>query len=373
MPTKGNCVRILPANDRIASRTRYVAICLLLVGLAACASSDLASSPGVAVASSAESIRPNLRGAGDADIFVWNGIPGQGTDSQGRPSTIVQFPSRVAGNVAPLRRYPLAAPAVYVGSKGNFWTGAINSNSGGTQPTSIQRLTSAGQLIERIPPVDGAFIGVGFDQKQNLYAVQGTPIQTVNGHCDSIGATLSEYQASSSWKVVSRRIELPGIYNISTCIVPVAIDRSGNVYIAESETPWAGTGVILEFSANSSGRAKPIRKFTSKSPAPGGSTIIASLAIDSKGDLFALVNGALLMYPTGTMTAQHILQNLTLTAFALDRDNHIYAVVQTAAPSGDLRGTYAVEEFAPNQANPLRVITGSRTDLDEPMGITVAQ
>jgi hypothetical protein len=314
---------------------------------------------------------------GNAQAFVWEGMPGSQINGNNDLPALEQFAPSAVGDAVPLRTYGLGAPAFSADAAGGFWAGPFNREGSPYQPAVpswIERYDVTGKGTVRVVPfgkaLDLNFAGAAVDVHGNLYAVQGETEEGGAPECSLLDPYLYVFGASRSWTTVIRKLVVAPVTSRMSCAVPLAVDLRDDAFVGISNvnTFYSGSAEILEFGPGTSGNVTPTRTITFPQNV---ATIIGGLGTDSSGNLFALVNNALLRYAPEATTGVPVFPGATIEAFALDAKNNIYAVVKTGQSSNGA-GIFAVEEFAPGSTTPSRTIAGPHTGLSTPSGIAVA-
>lgn len=292
--------------------------------------------------------------SGNAELFVQSG---NGFDGGG--GNVFQFVPSGSPNIAPLRSLALSTVLAGTGSNGTFW-GLKPQEWGFSELDEYDRY---GNAIGRITPAyRGAspgnlpFIGAALvDRSGNAYVVDQLvgyvpKIDVYASGCYTCGP-------QSSTPIGTKLVPSQGLG-----VLPyVAVDGSGNVYVAENLS--GDTGSIFEYAP---GGASPLRTISTAH--------LYGMAADSTGNFYAIqtppssgyYTWELFKYPpSGSATV--LLSNSTnnlLTGVATGADNTLYVALGYRAVAADPY-QLEIETLAPGSSTWNLLIGGTSTGLPQ--------
>jgi hypothetical protein len=323
-----------------------ILFCMSALTLSACG-----SAPPVPTAGSGPAVAarvPSAATEAQPEILVTN-------YADGYPTTAVEFAKGARGNATPLRLFATKAPAFGIRPDGTYWTGPYHHPNVAYDIGWVQRQNARGSVILKIAGVpDEPVKNVSTDRNGDLLLSDwstdyyGDTCVTIEGH-------VRLYSAAHAFKLTRT------IGQAFPCTDIIYTDGKGNIYAgyssADNEESWYATTSISEVGPDATSLEYPARSIVFSDQY----TTIQGLGTDSRGNLFALVNGQIFEFAPGKTKARIVLKGVPVSSFAIDSKNDLYVVV----------GTY-LEEFAPGTNRPMRVIGGPATGLTNPAGITVA-
>jgi hypothetical protein len=207
-------------------------------------------------------------------------------------------------------------------------------------------------------PTNDVFIGLATDTSGNLY--------TIDNSAGSGSYTINEYAASATSTGAATVMRSFSSTAIDAAPMELDVDASGNIYV------MLKGGSVLRFVSNSSGAVLPAATLTNYATA---------MAIDQSGNLYLASpislsdnTSAIEVYPAGypsrVVPGRTILPSteMNITALAVDGGGNMYAAGENVALN------IGVEVFAAaanGVSTPTRTITGASTGLVSPWGVQV--
>jgi Beta-propeller repeat len=318
-----------------------------------------------------------------ANIYVANDSTANTGNSSTGPSITV-YPAGSNGNAAPIAviagdntdlDYP---QAVALDSSGNLYVeGYINDvgESINTYPAgSNGNVSPAATIVGANTGLDDSS-GIALDSGGNLYVLNsfGGPTQL---------GSVTVYPAGSSGDEVPT-VTITSNYSGIDYASGIAVDSTGNIYVANESGGAEKDGSITIYSAGSYAAGPPIATIT------GDNTGISNpfgIAVDPSGNIFVLnIYDAITEYPAGS--AGDVMPNATLN---IDQNGKSFATGMAVGPGGTLyianRGStscdrqsclqtnldsVAVYRAGTSNAKPIAVISGPNTKLASPSAIAV--
>jgi hypothetical protein len=350
------------------------------------------------------------------DIYVLNGGP-----NIGEGATVTVYSNNATGNVAPTRTLQLSkslsAASIAVDSKGDLYVGYLNGTgydeqtgipdtkneiavysptaSGSAQPTSVLQSNAASQSA--LFP-----IAMAFDATGDLVTYGSTGVESST---DQDGVLIYPPDASGSvaplraWNFAS-----PAAINFTATIVGLALDSAGNFYINGSlkTTLSPVPGVFVQSAQQASNPfGTPARTIPYDSTTGLNALEASNLALDASGEIYVANFSATGSNPTtcqakvsvfsagatGGSTDIAPLRVLTLDGVSTTTSDCYVASQSPLTPffpriavSGS--SIYAANPFGNSisifassgsgTVSPTQTISGSSTELNAPIGVTVA-
>jgi hypothetical protein len=207
--------------------------------------------------------------------------------------------------------------------------------------------SASGSVLGQIAPVSNyTIVGGAIDRSGNVYLAEEL---SSDGYAEAV--QVNEYAAGSYGKRLLRSI-VPSYPSGENKITSIAVDGIGNLFIAASfDSDHASA--IDEYAPGVAGNAPPIETIPETNVYP------SQIAADSAGNLFVPSAGtSILEYPPGSQTSTTALTNSYIQAFAIDGNDNMYVAIPNFA-SGEI----AIEEFTLGSTSPVRTIAGPATLL----------
>jgi hypothetical protein len=207
--------------------------------------------------------------------------------------------------------------------------------------------SASGSVLAQIQPVDGYTIVDGaLDRSGNVYLAEE---QMSSGYPEA--SQVIEYAVRSNGKRFLRSI-VPIYPNGENGIRSIAVDGLGNLFVAAGFGDDHATA-INEYAPGVAGNAPPVETIPETNVYP------QQIAADAAGNLFVPIDGAsVLEYAPGSQTSTTALTTASIQAFAIDGSDNMYVATPNFASD-----EITIEEYAPGTTSPNRTIAGPATLL----------
>jgi hypothetical protein len=217
-----------------------------------------------------------------------------------------------------------------------------------------------GATLGQIAPLKSYTIAGGaIDRSGNVYLAENE----ISAYSDeTLARQVNEY-AAGSYRLL--RSIVPVFSAGQDTITAITVDGLGNLFVGAAVGNFHASA-IYKYAPGTAGSAPPTETITVSNAYP------AQIAADATGNLFVPISGTSVMkYAPGSNTGTAVLSNPAIEGFAIDGSGDIYiaAILLT-------NDTISIQEFAPGSTTPMRTIAGPLTLLnccDWQDALTVAQ